>query len=55
MLWIEIDVPPNMHEVEIQNEEGKKMWSARVINDRRESENLMEKMRTVENANGQRV
>ena len=55
MMWMGIDTHLKTHEVEIQNNEGKKMWSGRINNDRKGFEYLLEKMRTVENANSQKI
>lgn len=43
------------HEVEIQNEEGMKVWSGRATNDRRGFENLIGEIRTMEKSNEQSV
>lgn len=55
MMWMGIDTHLKTHEVEIQNNEGKNMWSGRIDNDRKGFEYLLEKMRTVENANSQKI
>ena len=55
MLWIGIDTHLRMHEVEIQNENGKKMWHARVENSREGFSELHEKIRTIEESNSDRI
>ena len=54
MLWIGIDTHLKMHEVEIQNENGKKMWHGRVENSREGFSELHEKIRTIEESNSDR-
>jgi len=44
-----------MHEVEIQNENGKKMWHGRVENSREGFSELHEKIRTIEESNSDRI
>ena len=55
MLWIGIDTHLRMHEVEIQNENGKKMWHGRVENSREGFLELHEKIRTIEESNSDRI
>ena len=55
MLWIGIDTHLKMHEVEIQNENGKKMWHGRVENSRKGFSELHEKIRTIEESNSDRI
>ena len=55
MLWAGIDTHLMVHEVEIQNENGKKMWSGKIGNSREGFQQLLEKMRTVERSNSQTV
>lgn len=55
MLWIGIDTHLKTHEVEIQNEQGKRMWKGRINNDRDGFESLLKKITTVENSNNQKV
>ena len=55
MLWIGIDTHLRMHEVEIQNENGKKMWHGRVENSREGFSELHEKIRTIEESNSDRI
>ncbi len=55
MLWIGIDTHLKTHEVEIQNENGKRMWKGRINNDRDGFESLLKKIRTVESSNSQKV
>lgn len=55
MLWIGIDTHLKMHEVEIQNENGKKMWHGRVENSREGFSELHEKIRTIEESNSDRI
>ena len=55
MLRIGIDTHLRMHEVEIQNENGKKMWHRRVENSREGFSKLHEKIRTVEGSNSDRI
>ena len=44
-----------MHEVEIQNEKGKKMWHGRVENSREGFSELREKIRKIEQSNSDRI
>ncbi len=44
-----------MHEVEIQNENGKKMWHGRAENSREGFSELHEKIRTIEESNSDRI
>lgn len=55
MLWIGIDTHLKTHEVEIQNENGKRMWAGRINNDRDGFESLLKKIATVESSNSQKV
>ena len=55
MLWIGIDTHLRMHEVEIQNENGKKMWQGGVENSREGFSELHEKIRTIEESNSDRI
>ena len=55
MLWAGIDTHLMVHEVEIQNENGKRMWSGKIGNSREGFQQLLEKMRTVERSNSQTV
>lgn len=55
MLWMGIDTHLKTHEVEIQNENGKRMWAGRIDNDRSGFESLLKKVATVENSNNQKV
>lgn len=55
MIWIGIDTHLKMHEVEIQNEYGKRMWTGRIGNDRKGFESLLEKIRIVERSNSDAV
>ena len=48
MLRVGIDTHLRMHEVEIQNENGKKMWDERVENSQEGFSELYEKIRMVE-------
>ena len=55
MLWVGIDTHLRMHEVEIQNENGKRMWHGRVENSRQGFSELHEKIRTIEENNSDRI
>ncbi len=55
MLWIGIDTHLKTHEVEIQNENGKRMWKGRINNERDGFESLLKKIATVEKSNNQKV
>ena len=55
MLWIGIDTHLRMHEVEIQNEKGKKMWHGRVENSTEGFSELHEKIRAIEESNSNRI
>ena len=54
MQWIGIDTHLRMHEVEIQNENGKKMWHGRVEYSRKGFSELHEKIRKIEESNSDR-
>ena len=55
MLWIKIDTHLRMHEVEIEIENGKKLWNGRVQNSREAFSELHEKIMTIEESNLDRI
>lgn len=55
MLWVGVSSHILMHAVEIQNENGKKLWSRKIGNSREVFQQILEKMMIVERGNSQTV
>jgi transposase len=55
MLSVGIDTHQKMHQVEIQNHDGKVMWSGQVLNDRKGFNSLLDKIGTIERSNSDTV
>ena len=55
MLSCGIDTHQKMHQVEVQNENGKVMWRGQVSNSRKGFDTLLEKIRIIEKSNSDTV
>lgn len=55
MLSCGIDTHKKMHQIEVQNQNGMVMWRGQITNDKKGFDRLLEKLRTVEISNDDRI